>query len=517
MKINKSRLPKATRTEELNRTSQRRFEELFCIGSGFHITKIPLESDKGIDYIVNLINKDGGVLPDKFIVQLKSTHQVTCKDSKILAKGFPVKTINLLKDDTLPAYVFFYVLKTDTMYWGELNNLLDILRQKDIKWHDQKETTLYFDVQNLVSKDSTRKIYNDTKYFCSQLSEIKTNQELIKSLLPYCEVNVEYSEKGRNININPIKNGIAGRFSFKYEDYEKLKTSQSKGIPCSLPLDNGRFTLTHENKEICTIDKIQTIQLLPNKTTIPIEVLIPDANISAGTFSFLPQNRGNSFIFCSEKKHLPWYIQLTGDAQTRKSDIKFKFYPEFSDIEGYLKYLKFMESLSKHKKLIFRSTNIGDQCARFDFDACHNVESWEIAFFENLFNIEKYANKKFTIPTTVTKEDAENAYILSELFLHGEVYLPNIKLSFSMLGSHLKNQIAELSHKETEIASCLNWCVELCGEILKYDMKIILENALPDNTTVELFNHPNEICDEIEYSFSYIAQKKSCAKITFNK
>ena len=420
--------------------------------------------------------------------------------------------------DTLPSYVFFYDLKTDNMYWGELNSLLDVLRVKGLRWETQDSTTLYFDIQRLVDNNNIDKIYNDTRLFCSRLSTIKSDQDLLDSLLPYCNISIECTEKGKNINLNPIKEGLGFKFAFKIGDFEKFKDSQHKGVPCSLPIDNGKLALTYQNEEIYTIKNIEKVQISPNKKRVPFEIFIPDANVSAGPFNFQLQNRGSFMVFQTEKEHLPWYVRIPIDTQARKSDIKFKFYSEFSNIEEYFKYLIFMKSLSEHKRIMLKNPIMKDRpVAEFTCETTPDVPNWEIEFFENLLCIEKYSKKKLDIPKAVTKDDFDNAYLFSNLFSTGEAKLPDMKLNFKMPGGHLKEHVATLSSKGKQLIFESTLEIELCGEIFKCEMKMIIDKALPDNVTEKLFNHPKEIQDEKEYSITYIAEKGSVSKVVLIK
>jgi hypothetical protein len=517
LKQKKRKLPKAINTEELSKKSERRFEDLFCISAGFHPTKVPLESDKGIDYFVNILDQNSQVLPDKFIAQLKSTHKANRKESYVLAKGFPVKTINLMKGDTLPAYVFFYDLETDNMYWGELHNLLDVLHSKGLQWVEKETTTLYFDERHIVNKSNLEKIYSNTQSACSRLSKIVSDEELLDSLLPYCNIMIERTSKGKNIHFSPIKEGFGGRFTFRKEDFEKLQDAQRKGIPCSLAVDSGKLVFTYEKEDIFTLENIEKVQIAPSNKKIPIEILIPNTNVSAGSFTFLLQKRKNIFDLCSEKKYLPWYINISVNPNSRESNIGFKFYREFAGVEEYLRYLTFMKSLSEHKKVTFKSFLGKDINAEFSIGTIPVIQDWETEFFSYLLEIENCTNRKFDIPESVSEEDYENAHLLSDLYSSGEAILPNLSLNFKMLGKHLKEQIPTLSCKGKELIFESKWQVELCGEDFKCDTKSIIDKAMPDNVTENLISCPEKIQDEKEYSFSYSAEKDSMAKIILVK
>ena len=95
--------------------------------------------------------------------------------------------------------------------------------------------------------------------------------------------------------------------------------------------------------------------------------------------------------------------------------------------------------------------------------------------------------------------------------------MPNMKLNFNMLGSHLKEQDSTLSSKGKELIFNSIMQVELCGEIFKCDIKAIIDKAIPDEATEDLFNHPEKIQNEKEYSISYSAEKGSDAKMLLVK
>lgn len=341
--------PKISKTNELKVISEHRFEKLFCNTFGFDSMKVPQEHDYGIDYVVRLIDENKNVLSECFIAQLKSTTKNKTKEQMVKLEGFPVKTLNLLREEVLPAYIFLYNHSKGEMYYCKIGAICEILDKKNKNWSQQKTATIYLPCDNIVNEEKIKSIYAETQRICQQISKTRTILDEASILKKYANINVKISEKEQNITILSAKKGFGVNIQLALEDAKKMQESFTQGKPFSAYVKDGIAQFTFNKRPIYEPMNIAKIEVNPQKRKRKIKFKIPNNNYEIGPFDMIFSKRRSEIIGETDKDSLPWFFNLKLDIENKKAAFNFKFYPEFSSNEQLFKYLNFMKYLESSK------------------------------------------------------------------------------------------------------------------------------------------------------------------------
>jgi hypothetical protein len=500
--------PKINKTNELKVISEHRFEKLFCNASGFDPMKVPQEHDYGIDYIVRLIDKNNNVLSECFITQLKSTTKIRIKERMIKLGGFPVKTLNLLREEVLPAYIFLYNHCKGEMYYCKIEAICEILDKKNKNWSQQKTATIYFPCNNLVNEEKINSIYAETQRICQQISKTRNILDVVSILKKYANIDVKISEKEQNINILSAQKGFGVNIQLALEDARKFQESFTQGKPFSASVKDGTAQFTFNKRLIYESRNIAKIEINPRKGRRKIKFKIPNNNYEIGPFDIIVRKRKSEIIGETEKESLPWSFNFKLDIENKKTAFNFKFYPEFSSNEQFLKYLNFMKYLESPKKCEMIDLPSEKTLFTLNVESAPIIENWRIEFVTNINIIEKHTNKTFDLNNKVRDEEVKQAYIYSNLIKEGRCNLNTNKAGFTMLGNQIKNQISQLLSK-AKLNVKGRYEGSICGEEIAYDFEFCLENAELNEEVKKLLKNPEMIEDNREYKLEFISNEKA--------
>lgn len=500
--------PKINKTNELKVISEHRFEKLFCNASGFDPMKVPQEHDYGIDYIVRLIDKNNNVLSECFITQLKSTTKIRIKERMIKLGGFPVKTLNLLREEVLPAYIFLYNHCKGEMYCCKIKSICEILDKKNKNWNQQKTATIYFPCDNLVNEERINSIYDETQRICQQISKTRDIWDVVSILKKYANIDVKISEKEQNINILSAQKGFGVNIQLALEDARKFQESLIEGKPFSASVKDGMAQFTFNKRPIYESINIAKIEVNPQKGRRKIKFKIPNNNYEIGPFDVIVRKRKSEIIGETEKESLPWSFNFKLDIENKKTAFNFKFYPEFSSHEQFLKYLNFMKYLESSKKCEMIDLPSEKTLFTLNVESAPIIENWRIEFVTNINIIEKHTSKTFDLNNKVTKEEIDQAYIYSNLIKEGRCNLNTNKAGFTILGNQLKNQISQLLSK-ARLSVKGKYEGSICGEKIAYDFEFCLEDAELNEEAKKLSKNPEIIENDKEYKLEFISNEKA--------
>ena len=505
---NNMQRPKINKTNELKVISEHRFEKLFCNASGFDPMKVPQEHDYGIDYIVRLIDKNKNVLSECFIIQLKSTTKIRIKERMINFGGFPVKTLNLLREEVLPAYIFLYNHCKGEMYYCKIEAICEILDKKNKNWSQQKTATICFPCDNLVNEERVNSIYAETQRICQQISKTRNILDIVSILKKYANIDVKISEKEQNIKILSAQKGFGVNIQLALEDARKFQEYRAQGKPFSAFVKDGTAQFTFNKRLIYEPMNIAKIEVTPRKGRKKIKFKIPENNYEVGPFDIIVQKRKSEIIGETEKESLPWSFNFKLDIESKKTSFNLKFYPEFSGNEQLLKYLNFMKYLESSKKCEMIDLPLEKTLFTLNVESAPTIENWRIEFVTDINIIEKHTNKAFDLSNKVTEEEIKQAYIYSNLIKEGRCDINTKEVGFTILGNHLKNQISQLLSK-AKLDVKGRYEGSICGEEIAYDFEFCLENAELNEEGKKLLKNPEMIEDNKEYKLEFISNEKA--------
>lgn len=499
--------PKINEKNELKTISEHRFEKLFCATAGFDPMKVPQEHDYGIDYIVRLIDKDKNVLSDCFVSQLKATSKIKEKEKTIKLSNFPVKTLNLLKEEALPAYIFLYNHAKGEMYYSKIDEVCDLLNKKNDNWKNQKDATIFLSCKNLVTEETINTIYEETKRICEQINHKKFILEIASILQKYANIDVKFSKKEQNITIHSAKKGFGVSLKLPLDDAKKIKESFTLGKAFTFDLKDAQMQYTFNDKPIYGLKDIVKIKINPKKKKIKIKFKIQDNNYETEILAITVKQIGSDLIGVTERKSLPWFFSFRLNKNTKKTECKLKFYYEFSNNKQFLKYLEFLKSLEISKKCEMIALSSEKTILNLFFEAPPKVQNWLLEFIKNVNCIEKYTNKKFDLTSQITDEDIEQAYIYRKLIMEGRCDLDTGKLRVNILGEGIKNQINQLlSEDKLTIKHSYEGCI--CNEKISYHYELCMEDASLSDESKKLLENPKKIENGKEYELEYVSSSK---------
>lgn len=150
-----NRFPKYSTEKELEEISKRYF--MNCLPTKW-ICDEP-KTDVGIDFRIEITNKNGGVEGPELLVQLKSTSRenITKGCNFIKISNFKVSTYNYLSDKLQVVIVVKYIQNLKKAFWILLRDIPEPCKSR-------KTFTIKIPVQNVLNNDSWKLIEEHVQY-----------------------------------------------------------------------------------------------------------------------------------------------------------------------------------------------------------------------------------------------------------------------------------------------------------------------------------------------------------------
>lgn len=152
--LNKIKLPKDSRGEQLETISKNHFCPLFDVEK-FILKGEPI--DNGIDFRIEL-KSNGNKLGFGLNFQLKSSESTSKNNDGTYSKSLETSNIEYLLNNGQPAYYGFYISQDKAIYYESLDIFISELFSKNSNWQEQPNHTLRFSKK--IDVDATIGIYN---------------------------------------------------------------------------------------------------------------------------------------------------------------------------------------------------------------------------------------------------------------------------------------------------------------------------------------------------------------------